>query len=126
MTDEFKVEVPVKCDRTGKTVRVPMSLEEAKNFQSLKDKKQEAARYLEASLLDLHRETAPDLAVLYRGTVVVLPTILGGKQETTLVRLLHDLTQRKDLFPVPEKTQRKKSSERRGIREDEPPTPSET
>ena len=96
MTD-FKVEIPMTCDRTGRTERVSMTLEEAANVQKFASVKREMSETIETFLKGLPPEV-PDLVVMFRGKVVVLNTVLAGKDHTVL-RLLHDLTQ-SDVFPT--------------------------
>ena len=98
MTD-FKVEIPVSCDRTGRLERVSMSLEEAAVFQKSAVLKKEMSETIETFLKGLPPEI-PDLVVMFRGKVVVLNTVLPGKDHT-VNRLLHDLTQ-SERFPAPE------------------------
>ena len=95
MTD-FKVEIPMTCDRTGRTERVSMSLEEAATVQKHAALKKEMSETIEGFLKGLPPET-PDLVVMFRGKVVVLNTVLATRDNTVL-RLLHDLTQ-SDTFP---------------------------
>lgn len=100
MTD-FKVEIPMTCDRTGRTERVSMTLEEAANVQKFAGVKREMSDTIETFLKGLPPEV-PDLVVMFRGKVVVLNTVLPGKDHT-VNRLLHELTQ-SDAFPESDKS----------------------
>jgi hypothetical protein len=93
---DFKVEIPLTCDRTGRTERVAMTLDEAANMQKHASLKKEMSETIEGFLKGLPPET-PDLVVMFRGKVVVLNTVLATRDNTVL-RLLHDLTQ-SDTFP---------------------------
>lgn len=95
MTD-FKVEIPLTCDRTGRTERVAMTLEEAASMHKHASLKKEMSETIEGFLKGLPPET-PDLVVMFRGKVVVLNTVLATRDNTVL-RLLHDLTQ-SNTFP---------------------------
>lgn len=122
MSDEFAVEVIVTCDRTQKVHKISMSLEEAgRHKQNLADKVVTADEI--KSFLGGIPHPKPDLVVMFRGEIVVHPTIIH-KKDATVMRLLHDLTQ-SPAFPKPAVKPRKKTG-KNGKRESSPPISSST
>jgi len=120
MSEDFEVEVSVKCDRTKKTHKIPMSLEDAATFKQKQVEKAANAQEI-VSFLGGIPYPRPDLVVMFRGKTVVLPTVVD-KKDATVMRLLHTLTNSPS-FPMPESKPRKKSA-KNGKRESSPPTPS--
>lgn len=108
MSEDMLVDVPVKCDRTGKTTKRPMTLIEAANLQAATQRKQEAGKEVSAYLSDLHPDNCPDLIVLYKGRSVVLTTVTDC---TAIDRSLHMLTQHTK-FPEPPAKKRSKNGKR--------------
>lgn len=108
MSDEFEVDVPVQCDRTKKTHNLRMTLEDAATFKkSIQEKKETATEIV--SFLKGIPHPQPDLVVMFRGTVIVLPTVVD-KKDGAVLRLLNTLTQDDAAFPAPPVTKRKKSA----------------
>lgn len=116
MSNDFEVEVPVVCDRTKKTYMVSMTLDDAaQHMKKIADKQANAAEV--ASFLNGLPYPKPDLVVMFRGQLVVLPTVVD-KKDSTVMRLLHSLTN-SPTFPKPESKPRKKSA-KNGKRESSP------
>lgn len=105
MSEDFKVEVSVTCDRTGRVHKVPMTVAEAgewaKNASVRKDMAEQVASFLKG----LPPE-APDLAILYKGKAVVLQTVISKENDSGIGRLLHELTHAPE-FPEVTATPRK-------------------
>jgi hypothetical protein len=118
MSDEFEVEVLVTCDRTKKTHKIPMTLEEAGTHKKRVGEKGANAEEIRSFLGGIPHPR-PDLVVMFRGEIVVLPTVVD-KKDATLMRLLSTLTN-SPTFPAPPVKPRKKSS-KNGKRESAPPT----
>jgi len=119
MNDEFEVEVAVTCDRTKRTHKVAMSLDDAAaHKQKLVDKQANAQEII--SFLGGIPHPKPDLVVMFRGQMVVLPTVVNTK-DSTVMRLLHNLTG-SATFPAPPATPRKKPG-KNGKRESAPSAP---
>jgi len=116
MNNEFDVDVPVTCDRTKKTHKIPMTLEEAGRHQTRVAEKAANADEITSFLGGLPHPK-PDLVVMFRGEIIVLPTVVD-KKDATVMRLLHDLTQ-SPTFPKPAVKPRKKTA-KNGKRESSP------
>lgn len=123
MSKEFYVEVPVKCDRTSKVMNIAISLEEAGSLQKFKEERENSGREILDFLNGVPKPT-PDLVVMFRGKIVVLPTVVVKKDDAAVLRLLHDLTQ-SNAFPKPAVIPRKKT-ENSGKRESTSPAASPT
>ena len=93
---DFKVEVPVTCERTGKIERVEMTLADAADYQRTLETKKASTLAVEDFLRALPPEQ-PDLIVSFRGKSVVLTTVASNK-DSTVLKLLHDLTL-SNIFP---------------------------
>jgi len=106
MSDDFKVEVSVTCDRTKREHKVPMTLEQASVWGKEASMRKDMAEQVSSFLKGLP-PGAPDLAVLYKGKAVVLSTVITKANDTTIARLLHDLTHAPE-FPEVTATPRKK------------------
>src|SRR5690348_5824975 len=101
MTDStFKVTVPVTCQRTGRVHPMPMTVEEAGEWAKEESMRTEMSDQVRSFLKGLPPE-APDLAVLYKGKVVVLTHVVTKAGDTTMSRLLHDLTHAPEFPEVP-------------------------
>jgi len=87
---DFKVEVAVTCERTGRTERVAMTLEEAAAYQAALETKKACTTAVTDFLASLPPHQ-PDLVVSFRGKHLVLTTVAPGK-DATVLKLLHDLT----------------------------------
>lgn len=115
---DFKVEIPVTCARTGKLERRQMTLNEVVEYQQALTLKRELSEQVQSMLANLPVE-APDLVVMFRNQVVVLDTVLPGK-DATVLRMLHDLTQ-SPVFPeveVPPRNKRANSGKRATVPSD--------
>jgi hypothetical protein len=118
MSEDFEVEVPVMCSRTKKTHKVPMTLEQAAKYNENLELKETNAQEV-ASFLGGLPFPKPDLVVMFRGEVVVLPTVVD-KKDATVLRLLNTLTN-SPTFPAPPVKPRKKAGNN-GKRESSPTT----
>lgn len=115
MSDDIKFEVTVKCDRTGKRERLEMATEEGlQDMRKTMQAKKETAADIHDFLNGLPKETVPDLVVMFRGKSVVLPNIVE-KNDSTMYRILNDLTRKDDVFPKPPSKPRNKSKAKEGI-----------
>lgn len=108
MSEDMLVDVPVKCDRTGKVTKVPMTLIDAANFQAAVQRKEESGKEVKAYLSDLHPDSCPDLVVLYKGSSVVLSVVMDSP---AVARSLNALTQ-DSKFPAPPAKKRTKGGKR--------------
>lgn len=118
MDNEFEVEVPITCDRTGRVSKLTMSIDTATAYkQDVIEKEISASEII--SFLRGVPTPKPDLVVMFRGVVVALPTVVDKKDDVAVMRLLHNLTQSED-FPKPVSKPRK-TVENGGIRESSPP-----
>jgi hypothetical protein len=104
MSESMTVLVPITCDRTGKVHKVPMSLAEAAAHEKTAAHRKDIAEQVVSFLGGLPAER-PDLAVLFRGKVAVLNTVIA-KDDAGILRLLHELT-RAAAFPEVARTPRK-------------------
>ena len=108
MSEEMLVDVPVKCERTGKVTKVPMTLLAAADYQAKLQRQTDAAKDVEVFLSDLHPDACPDLVVAFRGRLLVLSTVVDSP---AVQRGLHLLTQHA-LFPDPSPKKRAKNGKR--------------
>ncbi len=104
---EFTVDVSISCDRTGRISKVPMSVAKAATWAEEEATRKEMADQVRSFLKGLPPE-APDLAILYKGTAVVLTRVVTKEGDTTIARLLHDLTHAPEFPEAPPSTTRKK------------------
>ena len=117
MSEDFEVEVPVTCDRTQKIHKIPMTLEQAGIHEKQLMEKASSGVDIRSFLGGIPHPK-PDLVVMFRGEIVVLPTVVS-KKDATVMRILNDLTQ-SPTFPKPAVKPRKKSGNN-GKRESSPP-----
>jgi len=104
---EFNVEVPVTCARTGRVSKMAMTVEQAAQWAAEQALRVDIADQVKSFLGGLPPE-APDLAVLYKGKVVVLGRVVTKPGDNGVERLLHELTH-SPVFPeVAPGTSRKK------------------
>jgi len=86
---------------------MPMTVEEAAQWAAEQSLRTEMADQVKSFLGGLPPE-APDLAILYKGKVVVLGRVVTKEGDTGMARLLHELTH-STVFPeVAPSTTRKK------------------
>ena len=86
--------------------------------------KKETAADIHDFLNGLPKDTVPDLVVMFRGEAVVLPNIVD-KNDSTMYRILNDLTRKDDVFPKPPSKPRNKSKAKEGISNSAPPSSDE-
>ena len=103
---EIIVELTAKCDRTGKTEKLPMSTDEAETFGKHRDVKSQTAATLLKELGSLSEGQMPDLIVAYKGKLVIRANV-NPKSDDALARLLHEVTRDGDVFPKPATKKRK-------------------
>jgi len=91
------VTVNLKCDRTGKTSPVEVSLNLAETLMNSIVKKKAMAETLSNEFAKLDITALPDLVICFRGTVIVLPYV-NTESDVVICRSLGAAIHREDVF----------------------------
>jgi len=101
---ESSLEVTQCCDRTEKPFAVQVPVSKYRDFLIYQRYKERTMDKLKAYLLEA--KALPDLVVVYKGRVVLLPTV-HPKQDSLIGRLLNSVVN-DDIFPVVKRPRNKK------------------